>query len=60
VTGPLDETQPGLGPVKRRFNKKVLVAAILAGALAAGTQLFPEYASVFNAIGQWVSGAGSQ
>lgn len=61
MADPLADTQPGLGPVKKKtFNKKVLVAAILAGFIAAGSQLFPQYADIFNGIAAaWSSYAGS-
>jgi hypothetical protein len=60
MADPNDTTQPGLGPVKRKLNKRVLLAAILAGLLAAGSLLAPQYSDIFTSLAQWVNGAGSQ
>ena len=52
MTSPVDETQPGLGPQKRKLNKKVLVSAIVAGLVVAGAKLWPQYADVFDGLRQ--------
>jgi len=61
MTDPVDETQPGLGPQKRKLNKRALVAAILLGFTVAGAKLWPQYADIFSGLGQlWDSYAGQQ
>lgn len=52
MTNPTDDTQPGLGPVKRPLNKKVLVSAIVAGLVVAGAKLWPQYADIFDGLRQ--------
>jgi hypothetical protein len=47
---PTDDTQPGLGPVKKKLNKKVVVGAALAGALAAAGVLWPQYAPLIDQL----------
>jgi hypothetical protein len=51
---PTDETLPGLGPQKRKLNKKVLVSAIVAGVIVAVTKLWPEYTDLFDGLRQLV------
>lgn len=52
MTEPTDETLPGLGPQKRKLNKKVLVSAIAAGVIVAGAKLWPQYADLFDGLRQ--------
>lgn len=49
---PTDETQPGLGPTKRKLNKKVLIGAVIAGLVVAGTKHWPQYADIFDGLRQ--------
>lgn len=51
---PTDETQPGLGPTKRKLNKKVVVGAAIAGALAAASVIWPQYVPLINQLRQLV------
>lgn len=52
VADPTNTTEPGLGPVKKPFNKKVLVSAIVAGFIVAGAKLWPQYADLFDGLRQ--------
>ena len=50
MTNPTDDTQPGLGPVKKKLNKKVVVGAAIAGALAATGVIWPQYVPLINQL----------
>lgn len=51
---PTDDTLPGLGPQKRKLNKKVVIGAAVAGAVAAASVLWPQYAPLINQLRQLV------
>lgn len=52
MADPNNTTEPGIGPVKKPFNKKVLVSAIVAGLVVASAKLWPQYAAVLDGVRQ--------
>lgn len=54
MSDPTNTTEPGIGPVKKPLNKKVVVGAAIAGALAAAGVIWPQYVPLINQLRQLV------